>query len=156
MEVKGLKGMESIPKGGLKGLIYYKLSDLKGINIITNISPNIKKHSFFKCNSPMYNDVLKIIGIYIDNAIEACSNAKEKEIAMEIYCQKNEFHFILSNTYDEIRNISRLEEIGYSTKGKNRGYGLYLVKKIIEKYDSIYQTREVNEKYYTIHLTIKI
>src|SRR5690606_11543903 len=124
--VKGLNGMENIPKGGLKGLLYYKLGDLSkdGINVVTNISPKIKKDLFSKIDIELYKDIVKILGIYLDNAIEAVKNASNKEIFLEMHNTRNKFHIVLSNTYHQKPNLDVMGDVGYSTKGKGRGYGL--------------------------------
>ncbi|MFA5407311.1 MAG: GHKL domain-containing protein [Bacilli bacterium] len=151
-----LKDMENLPKGGLKGLIYYKLGNLKdkGIKVITKIDPRLKKNFILENDYQLYNDVLKIIGVYLDNAIEAVSLADNKEILIEMYYDKKSCHCILTNTYDGEIEVNKIDNIGYSTKGKNRGYGLHLVNRIIDKYDNLSQTREVTEKTYSIHLII--
>ncbi len=156
-EYNGLENMQYLPQGGLKGLIYFKLGDLsnKGVKVITKIDQILKNKDFYKKNDEKHKDILKIIGVYLDNAIEAVSDAKTKEIVLEIYCVKNECHLVLSNTYVGQININNFGDLGYSTKGDKRGYGLHLVDKIIKKYDDLIQIRELDEKYYTIHLIIK-
>jgi two-component system sensor histidine kinase AgrC len=114
----------------------------------------MKRSIFSKCNSVLYNDILKIIGVYLDNAIEATSISSKKEIILELYCNKKETHFILTNTYENKIDENKVGIGGYTTKGKNRGYGLQLAKKIIDKYDNLKQIREIDDKYYTVHLII--
>ena len=84
--------MQYLPQGGLKGLIYFKLGDLsnKGIKVITKIDRKLKNEDFYKKNGEKHKDILKIIGVYLDNAIEAVSEASIKEIILEMYCEKNE------------------------------------------------------------------
>jgi two-component system sensor histidine kinase AgrC len=128
---KLLKNMENVPKGGLKGLIYYKLSYLadEKINVLINVSSNVKKNLFNRIDSNLYKEHLKIVGILLDNAIESAKESNEKQISLEIFYKSRQFHFILSNTYNGAIDIEKLGNIKYSTKGKNRGYGLALAKK---------------------------
>jgi two-component system sensor histidine kinase AgrC len=157
LEYNNLSGMENIPSGGLKGLIYFKLGDLreKGINVITKVQPRMKKNSFCLKNASLYKDILKIIGVYLDNAIESTMISTKKEIIMEIYQEKKESHFVLTNTHNNTVQVNKLDNVGYSTKGAGRGYGLQLVKNIIDNYENITQTREVTEDYYVVHLIAK-
>lgn len=157
IEHTNLRDMEYLPVGGLKGLIYYKFGDLNGDKVKINISVDkkIKKSIFYKTNQKLYNDILKIIGIYLDNAIEAVNNAPNKELLLELRHNKNEDHFILSNTYEGKINAEKIDNIGYSTKGKKRGYGLYLAKKIIDNCNNLYQYRDISETIYTVHLVVK-
>lgn len=152
-----LKGMGYIPPGGLKGLIYFKLGDLeeKGISVKTRIASKIKKTAFCKNNTNLYMNILKIIGVYLDNAVEACVQSRKKKIYLEIYCQDNASHFVLSNTYKGPIDINNFDKIGYSTKGKGRGYGFRLVSNIIDSHNNIKQFRELNDDYYTVHLVVK-
>lgn len=158
IESKVLKNMEHIPSGGLKGLIYFKLGDLEEekIKVCTNISPTIKKNIFDNMDPELYKDIIKIIGVYLDNAIEAARISEKKKIILEMFLHDKEFNFIFSNTYDGKIDINRLSEIGYSTKGKGKGYGLALADKIINKYDFIQQKREVINNLYIVYLTINL
>lgn len=152
-----LRGMEYIPPGGLKGLIYFKLGDLeeKGINVQTKIDSKLEKTAFCKKDTNLYMNILKIIGVYLDNAVEASVQSKQKKIYLEIYCQNKASHFILSNTYKGPIDINNFGKIGYSTKGEGRGYGFRLVSNIIDKHDNIKQYRELNDDYYTVHLVVE-
>lgn len=151
-----LRGMENIPKGGLKGLIYYKLSYLEeeGISTYMNINKNIQKCPFSKIDNKQYKDILIMLGVYLDNAIEAASIANKKEVILEMYYEKNIFNFIVSNTFSGKIDTSMLGIKGYSTKGKGRGYGLLLVNGIATKYKNISQKRELTNEYYTQSVSI--
>lgn len=151
-----LKDMEKLPRGGLKGLIYYKLAYLKseGVSVLLHINANNKKIPFAKLNPKVYKDILKILGVYIDNAVEAAKSSSKKQLILEMYYEKKVFSFILSNTYNGKIDVSLFDRKGYSTKGKGRGYGLVLANNIINKYDNISQSREITEEYYTQKLLI--
>ncbi len=157
-KLRVLENMEHIPKGGLKGLIYYKLGDLEEekINVLINVSPTIKKNIFSKMNSELYKDIIKIIGVYLDNAIEATKECQNRQIILEMYLKKNRFYFVLSNTYNNQINIKKINEIGYSTKGKGRGYGLAIVNKILNKYNFIEQSIDLIDSYFVSHLSINL
>jgi two-component system sensor histidine kinase AgrC len=153
---KCLSGMENIPKDGLKGLIYYKLGYLyeENIKVLTRVNGNVKRSKFSRIDPNIYKDIVKIVGVLLDNAVEAARLSKKKQIVLEIYLQKNIFHLILSNTYKENIDLKNIGVLGYSTKGKGRGYGLSLVNELISKYQYIKQERNITIDYYTIHLAI--
>ena len=157
-ESKLLKDMENVPKGGLKGLIYYKLGYLKdeGIHMATDINTNVKNTPFSKMEPNIFKEVMKIVGVLLDNAIESAREAKSKQILLEMYYKKKEFHFILSNTYNGIIDINKISDINYSTKGKNRGYGLALVNKITNENPNIIVDKKVVNDYYISFLTVKL
>lgn len=157
-ETKLLKDMENVPKGGLKGLIYYKLNYLndEGINVSTIVNPNVKKSLFSKISPKLYKDIIKITGILLDNAIEASRISIEKQICLEIYREKQIFNFVLSNTYSGQIDIDKLDHIGYSTKGKGRGYGLTLANNILNDNECMNLKREVINNFYITILTINL
>lgn len=157
-EEKVLTDMEKLPKGGLKGLIYYKLGDLSKdkIDVLINVGSRIPKNLFKNLKSNLYKDLITIIGVYLDNAIEAVKTADKKQIILEIYYKKHTLHFILTNTYNNKLNLERLDDLGYSTKSKGRGYGLGLAKKIISSYQMITQNREITLEYYSVHLFVNL
>lgn len=152
-----LKKLQYLPSGGLKGLIYYKLEDMKDkkINVFVDISPKVKNVKVNKKLDSNLKDISKVIGVYLDNAIEASIKSKEKYIVLEIYLEKDEWVFSLSNTYKGEINLSRIDKEGYTTKGSGKGYGLSLVKDIIEHNSDLRQERELRGIYYTQKLYMK-
>jgi hypothetical protein len=156
VEMKNLKGMENLPNGGLKGLIHYKLGELKEekIAVFTNINDSVRRAKFSSLEATLYKDIVKIFGVFLDNAIEATTVSQKKQIVLEMYYKKGIFNFVLSNTFDDKININKISDIGHSTKGKGRGYGLYLVDKLIGNYDFIKEKKEIGKGLYTVHLTI--
>lgn len=156
VDLFNISEMENVPSGGLKGLLYYKLGDIEetGIKIFMKINSNTIKSPFNKIPTELYKDILKILGIYIDNAIEASRDSRNKEIIIEMFYEKRKFHFIISNNYKNNVDFDKVYEIGYSTKGKNRGYGLAIAKSIINKNGFISEKREITDQYHTQELVI--
>lgn len=152
-----LKKLQYLPSGGLKGLIYYKLEDMKDkkINVFVDISPKVKNVKVNKKLDSNLKDISKVIGVYLDNAIEASVHSKEKYIVLEIYLDKDEWVFSLSNTYKGEIDLNRIDKEGYTTKGSGKGYGLSLVKDIIEHNSDLRQERELRGIYYTQKLYMK-
>lgn len=152
-----LKKLQYLPSGGLKGLIYYKLEDMKDkkINVFVDISPKVKNVKVNKKLDSNLKDISKVIGVYLDNAIEASVHSKEKYIVLEIYLDKDEWVFSLSNTYKGEIDLNRIDKEGYTTKGSGKGYGLSLVKDIIEHNSDLRQERELMGIYYTQRLYMK-
>lgn len=152
-----LKKLQYLPSGGLKGLIYYKLEDMKDkkINVFVDISPKAKNVKVNKKIDSNLKDISKVIGVYLDNAIEASVHSKEKYIVLEIYLDKDEWVFSLSNTYKGEINLNRIDNEGYTTKGSGKGYGLSIVKDIISRNSDLRQERELRGIYYTQRLYMK-
>ena len=153
-DVELLKKLQYLPNGGLKGLIYYKLEEMKDkkINFFVDISPKVKNVKINKKLDKNLKDISKVIGVYLDNAIEASLNSKEKYIVLEIYVEDNEWVFSISNTYNGKVSINIIDTEKFSTKGEGRGYGLSLAKDIINRSKILRQERELKGIYYTQRL----
>ncbi len=123
-----------LPPNGLKGLFYYKVynAENKGINISLNISSSIVDSVLYKLNKVEYKQLFKIIGVYLDNAIEGSLETINKIIGLEVYKDEDGVNIIISNSYN---NIINKKGIYKSTKGLNRGHGLMLVDKIVDSHN---------------------
>ena len=96
----------------------------------------------FSCSmvSSRISDLLwvDLLGTIFDNAIEALDGYEgERKIWLDIAeSEKNRISVQITNTFDKltISEISHFFEMGFSTKGDERGVGLYNVKKIVHKY----------------------
>ncbi|WP_078435120.1 DcuS/MalK family sensor histidine kinase [Metabacillus halosaccharovorans] len=80
------------------------------------------------------HELITIIGNVIDNAIEAMSEMKEKKLKVKLNYNKNQLLIKVRDSGPGIKEeqFTHIFKKGYSTKGQNRGYGLYLVSKSVE------------------------
>lgn len=159
LESKGwIDKLNNVPKEGLRGLLYYKVQQMEkaGITIALDISKSIKKSDFSDLSVLEYQNLCTIMGVYLDNAIEAASESENRYTGIEIYKAKNRVVIAISNTYKGPLNTEKFSVEGYSTKGKGRGYGLPLVKSILCKDDRFAQHQEIINDYYIQYLEIKI
>lgn len=150
--------LNHIPLSGLKGLINYKLIEMEKlkINIGISISSEIYKTKLKKLSLQQKDNLYSIIGIYLDNAIQAAKESKEKEISLELYKEKRDIVMILANTYTGNLELDKIDNYGYTTKGKNHGVGLHIVKRILEEEKSFSQSRSLFENYYVQELRIHL
>lgn len=126
--------LNRLPISGLKGLINYKLIEMEKnkINTSISISKDLIKMKLNNLSTKQKDNLYSIIGIYLDNAIQAAKSSGKKEISLEIYKDNKEVVIILANTYKGKIDLDKIDDYGYTTKGKNRGVGLHIVKNIIE------------------------
>lgn len=146
-----------LPSNGLKGLFYYKIDRAENIGIKVSISipKDVSKSLLYDLKGNDYKELCKILGVYLDNAIEASIISDDKNIGIEIYNRQDYVSVIISNSYcGEIDEVS-INKTGYSTKGSGRGYGLSLVNKIIKSNPIFENETNVTPKLYIQKLTIK-
>ena len=151
---KTIKNIHKLPNG-LKGIFYYKLYNNDNISLNINISSKIIDISK-KINHKEYVLLCKISGIILDNAIEAAAVSKEKKIFVEIYNSNNEYIINVDNSTNGKVDIDKIKNKNYSTKGKNRGLGLYILDKVLKDSKIIKVEQSVNKNIFNTKIIIKI
>lgn len=149
-----IKNISKLPTG-LKGILYYKINDMRNKNI--NLNVNISK----RVSSPLeklpldeYVILSRIIGIVMDNALEASIKSKEKFVMIEVFEQNDNVIIIIENSYNNKVDVNDLKKKNFSTKGKSRGLGLYIANMLLKKSKHIEMTQHAEELFIT-KLTIK-
>lgn len=165
--VQGLGGY--IDKNDMEGLKQYYsklLEDCQQVNNLTALSPSVvnnpavynvlanKYHMAdelgIKINLEVFMDLTelsinsyeltRIIGILMNNAIEASKECEEKVINVTFRKDKNRHMqlVIVENTYED-KNIDteKIYEKGYSTKEGNTGLGLWEIRQIMKKHNNL-------------------
>lgn len=130
--IKDLGNLEIIE---LKGLLLTKLflAVEENLNIQIEIPEKIKR-------IPMdIIDLSRIVGILIDNAIEASVQSPNPFVNLAIIItSKNSTLIIIENSFnDSSLDISQIYKTNYSTKKGNRGFGLKNIANILSNYPNI-------------------
>ncbi len=151
-----LSELKNIPISGVKGLINFKLLQMKelGIEVEVYISEDISKLNENFLTISEKNDLNTLLGIILDNAIEASLESKDKMVSLHLYKDKDRIIILLANTFKHIQ-IDRLEEKGFSTKGKNRGLGLYMYHNIIKQNEAFSKETCVYDNFFIQKIFIK-
>lgn len=150
--------LKYIPIPELKGFINFKLMEMsnKKIDIEINVERKLKNSKMKKLKIKDKGDLYNIIGVFLDNAKEASLESKEKRVAVEMYETDNDLHIIIANTYKGKIDIEKINEYGYSSKGKNRGTGLHLVNKIVERNRLFERTTSKMDEYFVQELIVHL
>lgn len=150
-----LREVRKINIKSIVGLTYFKLCQAKekDIQTIINVSNNLPSK---KIEDTILKDLSKIMGILFDNAIDASVETEEKSLSLYVYKENNYVIFQLSNTFKGTINIDLLYKKGFTTKGKNHGYGLLIVKEILKRNKKISLEAEINNNVFTQYLKIKL
>lgn len=124
----------------LKGILSSKLLYAMELNIHVSIEVTDEIISL-----PMDTlDLCRIIGIFLDNAIEATLETACPTICFALIDLDTEYLFVISNTFLEKEiPYTALSKPDVSTKGENRGIGLYNAHKIISRYNHIFLDTEI-------------
>ena len=132
---------------------YHKAEEL---GITVNLQTFVNFNDF---TLDIYN-FCRILGILLDNAIEASHVCEEKLINIEIRNIKPRKCQIVTieNTYsNKDIDISRLSEKGYTSKKEEKechGIGLWQVSKILRKYPNVILDTSKNEEFFKQELVI--
>ena len=146
-----------LPSNGIKGFFYYKFmeAEKRNIKVSVNISKKIENSFLGNLDAKEFKDLVRIIGVYLDNAIDASSEAKDKKLGIEIYLLKEDIELIISNTFENKINIEKIGIEKFTTKGKNHGHGLLLVKHILNRNQIFEANSEIKDNIYVQKLKIK-
>lgn len=114
----------------VKNFIIYKISTekTKNIEIKIEINEDINKIAMREI------DLCRILGIFIDNAIEATDLCENKFIIIWVIKNDDSVTFIINNSCSEnTPSVHEIYQEKFSTKGVERGLGLCNVREIISQ-----------------------
>lgn len=148
--------LKNLPKCGLKGLLHYKLAcaTKKNLNVLITVSPDTA--SVIKCLSlEDIKQLSRLVGIYMDNAMDAALDTEKKNVALEIYKIKDTVNIVISNSanIDESK-VKMIGKKGFTSKGKGHGRGTYLAKKMLLHNKKFSASNSVVKDYYIERIII--
>lgn len=125
---------QHIKDPALAGFLMGKLSYAREENVELMVEVNTVIPE--PADTQISHELITILGNLIDNSIEAMTDSNDKTLAVNLHYANK---FLTMEVMDSGPGIPEeiqksVFEKGYSTKGENRGYGLYLVAKSIEKF----------------------
>ena len=146
-----IRQLSNFPDGGIKGLIYHKLSKMEDNKIKYYLYIDGESKNIFEKNFDLktYQDITKLLGIFLDNAIDASKEAKEKEIEIDIKNEDNSIIITISNTFNSNVDTKQIGKKGFTTKGRGHGYGLSIVKDINKHNENIETFNDIEDDKFT-------
>lgn len=156
---KIMKKTAKIPEGGLRATIYSKLClmDKLKIKYKLNISRDVRTTDLINLDEDIILKICKILGVFLDNAIEAVKHLKKKEIFIEIYSLNNYLCIDITNNFKGNLDLDKISNTKYTTKGDGHGYGLTLVNKLLEEESNkLKNEKSINRDTFTQTLKIKM
>ena len=155
---KLLKSTYRLPDSRLRSLLYSKMSKMenKNIHLNLNIEKGIKSRSFSKISNNGIVAICKLFSIYTDNAIEHVSKLKDKVIDINVYIENKYLKIAISNPYKGKLDLEKIDQPGYSSKGKDRGHGLSLAANIISEFRQIENERTISKSSFSQIIVVKL
>lgn len=129
-EIQHLECISNIKIYPLQSLITTKIAKMQeeGVAYLLEV-PNPVMESGMRTE-----DLLRCIGILIDNALEEAVKSEEKSVKIILLKRPGELYTAVSNTWAQKPDLAKMQEKGYSSKGKNRGTGLFSLRRITAEY----------------------
>ena len=91
-------------------------------------------------------DLVRIMSVLLNNAVEGAAESYSKQMEVAVIKMDLETVIVIQNSCKITMTPSEdLFELGFSTKGRNRGIGLNNVKEILDKYENIILETEMED-----------
>lgn len=113
----------------LAGFILSKLSLAREKNVVMHLAE--ESYVPQPHQEQIVHEMVTIIGNLVENAFDAVKNSAHKEVELHMYCDEGALYIHVSDTGEGILPAisDNLFKKGVSSKGNNRGFGLYLVQR---------------------------
>lgn len=152
-----MDAQERLNEQALMMLNHLKVDSLKGLLTTKILQAQSRQVAFYVEVVEEITDIPvepiqlnRMVGILLDNAIEAAYEAENKEVRVALIRMDKTVLFVVQNTYDGTQNlkIHELFQEGFSTKGKDRGLGLSTLREIKGQYPSVNIRTKIHPPYF--------
>ena len=130
--IDSMKLLTMVENPIIAGFLNYEVSRALELGIEIKYKCEFSNH---KLKIPEF-EVVEMLGILVDNAIEAVMQQEDNRfMEIEMFEDNCKLHFMVTNSYEDSENIERFFDLGYSSKGQNRGIELSKLKHMVNKYN---------------------
>ena len=141
----------SISNEPLMAFLYYKISQAMERNISVELEISITEKNYLIAMD--FVDLIRVLGILLDNSIEECLNTPCGMIEIKISQNNDISSYTIKNSITtETKEIG--VKAGESTKGENRGNGLTIAQTILGKYDFVTLNSYFKDDFFVQNLNI--
>jgi sensor histidine kinase YesM len=151
--IDGMKGFDldiyhliaqltSLKLDELKGLFLskYQLAKNKGIYMEVGITESLDTLNIASI------DLCRMMGILLDNAIEASGETDNKHLHVHFEKKENKWVITIENSYRETSRLLNKRGMWQSTKGPGRGIGLTSLKQLVNSYKHVTLETELEKE----------
>ena len=143
--------LDNVSDPEIKSIVISKLD-----NCFTNSLP-----VSFECRQPLREiqginkfDLIRLLGIAFDNAIEASENFTAPEIKVLLLNTDVGFEFEIRNKVASTFDTTKLQQAGVTTKEGHAGLGLASAQAIISNYNNVFLARAIKDNWFTFTLYV--
>lgn len=136
----------------VKSVLIVKLfsAQQQQVNVMIDIPETIEDVAM-----PMI-DFIRAMTIVVDNALEEAIQSEEKVVQFAFFEMEERQYFIIRNScMHETMDLQKIYEKRYSSKKENEGYGLFSLKRLIDKTPNATLETEFVAPYFTQTLILK-
>ncbi len=150
ISMDNFKDLEYVSNPYIKSLLISKLKLMKSNNI----------DCYFECKSNIETvninifDLIRLLGVSIDNAIESVNEQKNGKIQIILIETDNQLEITIKNTVNKIPSVSQFKEYGFSTKKDHSGIGMVNVQDIKKKYRNLLVYYNTINNWFCIQMVI--
>lgn len=135
----------------IKGLLSAKMifAHESGIDVTIDIPDRVERFGMDTV------DLARLLGIFLDNAIEAALETKQPQIGLNIIQNEAGVSVIISNRFrEEGVALHRVKQKGFSTKAGHQGIGLSNAQEILRSYDNVLLETTMQRGCFTQHMEL--
>lgn len=132
--------LRNINSAEVKSLVAFKLDEARknGLHINVEVPDYIDQFNLKTL------ELCQCLGIILDNAIEASLQSIDKKLEVILFQDDICTSIIILNSFKEIKYpLSYLFNKGVSSKGKNRGLGLYTLREVVNQHKNVILSTEI-------------
>ncbi|MBO1305963.1 GHKL domain-containing protein [Enterococcus sp. 669A] len=152
-KIKETTHLSNIKVSAVKSMVLTKLAAMEqqGIQCNLEVSGPIKE-----INMDL-NDFVRCLGILLDNAIEEVQQLQADAAKLDVILsnEAEDLTVIVKNPTREKPKIHQIWQEGFSTKGDNRGLGLFSYQRILDKYQHVSKQTIAKDNEFVQILTIR-
>jgi two-component system sensor histidine kinase AgrC len=117
--------LQNIQPNEIKSILLYKCAEAARLGATVHIEAREEIKGFGISTAIL----CQILGILLDNAIEALALCEEKTLRVAVFTNPKSKTLIVQNTWNNADlPLNKIFDLGFSTKGENRGVGLHTLR----------------------------
>ncbi|WP_438717229.1 sensor histidine kinase [Enterococcus sp. AZ109] len=152
-KIKETTHLSNIEVSAVKSMVLTKLAAMEQLGIQCNLEVS----GPIKDINMDLNDFVRCLGILLDNAIEEVQQLQSDVAKLDVILSNEveDLTVIVKNPTREKPKIHQIWQEGFSTKGENRGLGLFSYQRILDKYQHVSKQTILKDDEFVQILTIR-